>query len=80
MSKYFALLLFLTLGMIGYHNTTATVTDVSHRVVTLSDSKHEYSILEDEAWRVGDMAECIVRDADNSIVHAQYVWRIPWKK
>ena len=79
--KHFILLWFLTLGMVGYTATEATVTKVDNGMVTMVVEGREYMIEEAEAWRVGDRAECIMltrgtaSKEDDEIAHAEYVWR-----
>ena len=79
--KHFILLWFLTLGMVGYTATEATVTKVDNGMVTMVVEGREYMIEEAEAWRVGDRAECIMLTrgtedkSDDVIAEARYVWR-----
>ncbi len=79
--KHFILLWFLTLGMVGYTATEATVTKVDNGMVTMVIEGREYTIEEAEAWRVGDRAECIMLTrgtadkSDDVIAEARYVWR-----
>jgi len=78
--KHFILLWFLTLGMVGYTATEATVTKVGNGMVTMVIEGREYTIEEAEAWRVGDRAECIMLTrgtedkSDDVIAEARYVW------
>lgn len=60
--KHFILLWSLTLGMVGYTATEATVTKVERGAVTMVVEGREYMIEEAEAWRVGDRAEAVVRE------------------
>ncbi len=62
--KHFILLWFLTLGMVGYTATEATVTKVERGVVTMQTEEGIYMIEEAEAWRVGDKAEVIIREGE----------------
>lgn len=62
--KHFILLWFLTLGMVGYTATEATVTKVENGIVTMVSEGREYMIEEAEAWRVGDRAEVIIREGE----------------
>lgn len=79
--KHFILLWFLTLGMVGYTATEATVTKVERGTVTMQTSEGTYTLPEAEAWRVGDRAECLMltrgteSKEDDEIAHAEYVWR-----
>lgn len=62
--KHFILLWFLTLGMVGYTATEATVTKVERGTVTMQTSEGTYTLPEAEAWRVGDKAEVIIREGE----------------
>lgn len=64
MTKLFALLAFLTLGMrpFGWSVEDVRVTEVRQGLVTMVGDDAVYQITEDESWRVGDRAEAIVRD------------------
>lgn len=64
MTKLFALLAFLTLGMrpFGWSVEDVRVTEVRQGLVTMVGADAVYQITEDESWRVGDRAEAIVRD------------------
>ena len=64
MTKLFALLAFLTLGMrpFGWTVEDVRVTEVRQGLVTMLGDDAVYQITEDESWRVGDRAEAIVRD------------------
>lgn len=62
--KNFILLWFLTLGMVGYTATEATVTKVDNGIVTMVTDEGIYMIEEAEAWRVGDKAEVIIREGE----------------
>lgn len=68
--KHFILLWFLTLGMVGYTATEATVTKVDNGMVTMVVEGREYMIEEAEAWRVGDKAEVIIKD--DEVIFARY--------
>lgn len=68
--KHFILLWFLTLGMVGYTATEATVTKVDNGMVTMVVEGREYVIEEAEAWRVGDKAEVIIKD--DEVIFARY--------
>lgn len=68
--KHFILLWFLTLGMVGYTATEATVTKVDNGMVTMVTEGREYVIEEAEAWRVGDKAEVIIKD--DEVIFARY--------
>ena len=73
MRTWFALLFFLTIGMrpIGWSVEPLKVTEVRHGLVTMVGKDSVYQITEDEAWRVGDRAEAIVRDG--RIVEVRFV-------
>lgn len=64
MTRWFALLAFLTLGMrpFGWSVEPLKVTEVRQGLVTMVGEDSVYQITEDEAWRVGDRAEAIVRN------------------
>lgn len=64
MTKLFALLAFLTLGMrpFGWSVEDVRVTEVRQGIVTMVGADAVYQIAEDEAWQVGDRAEAIVRN------------------
>lgn len=62
--KHFILLWFLTLGMVGYTATEATVTKVERGIVAMRTEEGIYTIEEAEAWRVGDKAEVIIREGE----------------
>lgn len=68
--KHFILLWFLTLGMVGYTATEATVTKVERGMVTMVAEGSEYVIEEAEAWRVGDKADVIIKD--DEVIFARY--------
>ena len=68
--KHFILLWFLTLGMVGYTATEATVTKVDNGMVTMVVEGREYMIEEAEAWREGDKAEVIIKD--DEVIFARY--------
>lgn len=68
--KHFILLWFLTLGMVGYTATEATVTKVERGIVTMQTSEGTYTLPEAEAWRVGDKAEVIIKD--DEVIFARY--------
>lgn len=68
--KHFILLWFLTLGMVGYTATEATVTKVERGTVTMVIEGKEYTIDEAEAWRVGDKAEVIIKG--DEVIFARY--------
>lgn len=68
--KHFILLWFLTLGMVGYTATEATVTKVDNGMVTMVAKGRECVIEEAEAWRVGDKAEVIIKD--DEVIFARY--------
>ena len=72
MRTWFSLLFFLTIGMsyFGYTIEPLTVTDVRSCWVTMDD---KYTIFSDEAWRIGDRAEAIVRGEE--ILEVRYKWR-----
>lgn len=73
MAKMFALLVFLTIGMrpFGWSVEPLKVTEVRHGLVTMVGKDSVYQIAEDEAWRVGDRAEAIVRDG--RIVEVRFI-------
>ena len=80
--KLILLLLALSFGGTpAAYRQTMTVTAVRSGVVTLTDGVREYEMPEQEAWRVGDRAECIMLTrgtedkSDDEIAHAEYVWR-----
>lgn len=58
--RYYALLFFLTLGMshFGYQVETLRVRKVENGIVTMG----KYEFPEAEPWRVGDLAEAIIKD------------------
>ena len=68
--KHFILLWFLTLGMVGYTATEATVAKVDKGMVTMVIEEREYMIEEAEAWRVGDKAEVIIKG--DEVIFARY--------
>lgn len=68
--KHFILLWFLTLGMVGYTATEATVTKVDNGMVTMETREGVYTFEEAEAWRVGDKAEVIIKD--DEVIFARY--------
>lgn len=73
MARWFALLAFLTLGMrpFGWSVEDVRVTEVRQGLVTMVGDDAVYQITEDEAWRVGDRAEAIVRDG--KIVEVRFI-------
>lgn len=73
MTKLFALLAFLTLGMrpFGWSVEPLKVTEVRQGLVTMVGADAVYQITEDESWRVGDRAEAIVRNG--KIVEVRWV-------
>ena len=73
MARWFALLAFLTLGMrpFGWSVEPLKVTEVRQGLVTMVGEDAVYQITEDEAWRVGDRAEAIVREG--RIVEVRWV-------
>lgn len=73
MRTWFALLFFLTIGMrpFGWSVEDVRVTEVRHGLVTMVGKGSVYQIAEDEAWRVGDRAEAIVREG--RIVEVRWV-------
>lgn len=73
MTKIFALLAFLTLGMrpFGWSVEDVRVTEVRQGLVTMVGADGVYQITEDESWRVGDRAEAIVREG--RIVEVRWV-------
>ena len=73
MTKLFALLAFLTLGMrpFGWSVEPLKVTEVRQGLVTMVGEDAVYQITEDESWRVGDRAEAIVRDG--KIIEVRWV-------
>ena len=73
MTKLFALLAFLTLGMqpFGWSVEDVRVTEVRQGLVTMVGKDAVYQINEDESWRGGDRAEAIVRDG--KIVEVRWV-------
>lgn len=80
--KLILLLLALSFGGTpAAYRQTMTVTAVRSGTVTLTDGEREYEMLEHEAWRVGDRAECIMLTrgtedkSDDVIAEARYVWR-----
>lgn len=72
--KIWILIMFLTLGMGGMYSTqNAIVTDVREGTVILQTKEGVYAIPEDEAWRIGDPAECLIHRG--KIIIARYKWR-----
>ena len=83
MARVFRLIALLIALMQGglFYPTTLTVTAVEQGVVTLEDHRgHAYTLPEDEAWKVGDKASCIMNSkgtydrADDEIITAEFVW------
>lgn len=75
MRTWFALLFFLTIGMkpFGYTIEPLRVKDIQSCMVTLV-GESEYKVWSDEAWRVGDRAEAIVKGGE--IIEIRYGgWR-----
>ena len=74
MRTWFSLLFFLTIGMapFGYRIEPLRVRDIQSCMVTLV-GENEYTVFSDEAWRIGDQAEAIVREGE--IVEVRCLWR-----
>ena len=72
MTKLFALLAFLTLGMrpFGWSVEDVRVTEVRQGLVTMESEDSVYQIEQHEAWKVGDEGKAIVRDG--KIVEVRY--------
>ena len=67
--RYYAIIFFMamSLGHFGFTVETLPVTKVEKGIVTMG----KYEIPEDEAWKVGDVAE--------AIIHEGKIWEVRMK-